>query len=198
MGIKEGKKEQIVMAAAEEFLQKGIDGASMHNIANLAEVSKRTLYKYYPSKEQLYFALIDEILNRVEGMYDLPYTDETEVSEQIAQVVREKMNLILTDSFLKISKIIIGELFKGRSPTQEQLMRFSESEEQFASWIEQAQKDGKITTEMSSHDIATQFHSILKGQIYWPVLMGFESKETIDIEKVHKMTVDFFVKSFCI
>ena len=60
---KEENAARIIQAATREFLNKGLDAASMHNIAETAEVSKRTLYKYFPSKGELYDALVNELLD---------------------------------------------------------------------------------------------------------------------------------------
>lgn len=197
MSQKEEKLTQILDAAAEEFLTKGFEAASMHNIALEAEVSKRTLYKYYPTKDDLYGALIDEILNRFDGLYTLDYSDEISIKEQIQKIVETKMELLLTDSFIKISKIVMSELIKGKMPTDEQAKRLNQLESAFLNWIDRAQVDKKITREYEAKDIATQFHAILKGQIYWPVLTGMCDPKSINQEKVKKSTVDFFINTFC-
>jgi Transcriptional regulator len=52
----EAKRETIVEAAAAVFLEAGFEGASMTQIATRAGTSKRTLYGYFPSKEELFVA----------------------------------------------------------------------------------------------------------------------------------------------
>ena len=194
---KTDKDEQILQAASEEFLCKGLEAASMHNIACLAEVSKRTLYKYYPTKEELYSALIDVVLEKMQGLYHFDYENQQTVIEQIAKIVDAKIELTLSDSFLRISKIVLSEMMKGRKPNDQQMQRFNESEIAFVSWIEKAQKDKKIKANIEPSQIAQQFHSILKGQIYWPVILGFEDKNKLDLANVKKTTVEFF-QQFCL
>ncbi|CBW25713.1 putative TetR-family regulatory protein [Halobacteriovorax marinus SJ] len=196
MDRKKVKTDQIIGAAIEEFLLKGMDAASMHNIAEQAEVSKRTLYKYFPSKEELYDALVDEIFNRFEDMSLELYSSNESVEVQIEKLISKKIELLLTESFIKISRIAIGEMFKGRQMSVEQMERMTKSESNFLQWIQKAQQDKKIRSDIDSEIIASQFHSILKGQIYWPVLMGLKSKESIDREHVKKITMNFFMKTF--
>ena len=64
MGIKERRereKEQrrnaIIDAAEDVFFAKGIDNATMDEVAEKAELSKGTLYLYFKSKEDLYLAI---------------------------------------------------------------------------------------------------------------------------------------------
>ncbi|CAM4399090.1 TetR family transcriptional regulator [Bordetella tumbae] len=52
------KQEQVIHAARDLFLQHGFEGATMNMIAAQAEVSKATLYAYYPTKEQVFVAVI--------------------------------------------------------------------------------------------------------------------------------------------
>lgn len=50
----EQKQFDIIEAARNVFLEKGFDGASMDLIAETANVSKRTVYNHYASKEALF------------------------------------------------------------------------------------------------------------------------------------------------
>ncbi len=58
-------------------------------------------------------------------------------------------------------------------------------------WIDEAKYDKKISSEMDSEIMADQFHSIIKGQIFFPVLFGFFDLKTINKKEVRNMTVNF-------
>lgn len=64
MGIQERKtrekarrRNEIVDAAEKIIFKNGIDKATVDNIAAEAELSKATLYLYFKSKEEIYFAI---------------------------------------------------------------------------------------------------------------------------------------------
>ncbi len=59
------KTRAIVSAARKTFLAKGFDAASMDAIAHNANVSKRTVYNRFRSKEELFAASILEICNNL-------------------------------------------------------------------------------------------------------------------------------------
>lgn len=197
MARKDEKTAQIIQAATQEFLAKGLDAASMHNIARVAEVSKRTLYKYFPTKDELYSALIDELLDRVYDMNQLSYATDIPIKEQLEKIVDNKIELFMSDSFLNMSKIILGEMLKSRRPSDEQLARMYNTEAMFVQWIDEGKKDGKISSETESEIIARQFYSILKGQTFYPLLLYFTDLKMINTKEVRDITVNFFLKSFC-
>ncbi|ASA19596.1 TetR/AcrR family transcriptional regulator [Paenibacillus donghaensis] len=51
--LKELRMESLLLAAVEEFLEKGYDGASVDAIAKRAGVSKGGFYHHFPNKEVL-------------------------------------------------------------------------------------------------------------------------------------------------
>ncbi len=79
------KQAAIIEAAQDTFLEHGFDGASMDAIALKANVSKRTVYNRFRSKEELFGAAIEDICRRV-----LPFNpDEIESSLNPKAYVRE-------------------------------------------------------------------------------------------------------------
>ncbi|AZG43812.1 TetR/AcrR family transcriptional regulator [Gordonia insulae] len=59
-----GPRERILAAATELFYVEGINATGVDLIAEHADVSKRTLYKYFPSKS----ALVEQYLSSVRGV----------------------------------------------------------------------------------------------------------------------------------
>ncbi len=55
---KEIRKKDIIDAAERVFFTKGYENSSMDEVAKEAEFSKRTLYVYFSSKEQIYFEIM--------------------------------------------------------------------------------------------------------------------------------------------
>src|SRR6476646_5741122 len=53
------RRKQLLGAAQEIFVAQGYHGAAMDDIAERAGVSKPVLYQHFPSKLDLYLALLD-------------------------------------------------------------------------------------------------------------------------------------------
>jgi AcrR family transcriptional regulator len=63
---KAAKRNQIVEAAARVFARKGYAGAVVANIAVEACIGKGTVYEYFSSKEDLFFAVFEWFQNQTE------------------------------------------------------------------------------------------------------------------------------------
>ncbi|SHO48890.1 TetR/AcrR family transcriptional regulator [Anaerocolumna xylanovorans] len=55
---KEIRKDDIIQAAEHVFFTKGYSASTMDDVAKEAQFSKRTLYMYFSSKEQIYFEIM--------------------------------------------------------------------------------------------------------------------------------------------
>ena len=99
MGISERKEKEkqirrndIIDAAEEIFFSKGYDFATMDDVAKKAEFSKRTVYVYFNSKEQLYFEIM------VRGY--------TILIEMLEAVLAERKNMYAIDRIERIGKTL--------------------------------------------------------------------------------------------
>jgi len=58
---KSGIDVRIVHAARDRFLHDGVDGASLREIARAARTSIGMVYYYFPSKDELFLAVLEEV-----------------------------------------------------------------------------------------------------------------------------------------
>lgn len=72
----------ILHAAARTFAHGGYSATSMDDIAAEARVSKLMLYRHFNSKHELYEAVLDEVLSRLEAIDHRPRTLEGVGPEQ--------------------------------------------------------------------------------------------------------------------
>ena len=73
MGSKEFSTEQTILQAAKKvFIQKGMEGARMQEIADEAGINKALLHYYFRSKDKLFEAIFqDAILKFIPDMMEM-------------------------------------------------------------------------------------------------------------------------------
>jgi AcrR family transcriptional regulator len=88
-------REEILSAAEKVFAAKGFFLTTMSDIAREAEFGTGTLYKYFRSKEELYFTLIDEKVEEINRLV------KDELSQRTSAVERIKKALALQFEFFE-------------------------------------------------------------------------------------------------
>jgi len=84
----EEKQHGILTSAAAVFAEQGMEKASMAQIASHCHVSKALLYHYYPSKDELIFAIIHTHLLELEGSLAAALDEALAPEDQLRALVR--------------------------------------------------------------------------------------------------------------
>jgi len=87
-------REEILSAAEKVFAAKGFFPTTMSDIARRAEFGTGTLYKYFKSKEELYFTLIDEKAEEINRLVKTELSQRSSAVERIQEVLRLQFEFI--------------------------------------------------------------------------------------------------------
>ena len=101
------KKEAILAAALETFSRFGIHGTRLEQVAELAGVSKTNLLYYYPSKEALYVAVLQQIL----AIWLAPLREDISPLVAIREYIRLKLEV--SRDHPQASKLFCLEMLQG-------------------------------------------------------------------------------------
>jgi AcrR family transcriptional regulator len=67
------RQADYVRIAADVLYERGLQRASMQEIADRAGVAKILIYRQFPSKEALLAAIFEEVLHEIRAVYDRPW-----------------------------------------------------------------------------------------------------------------------------
>ena len=82
-------EETIFDSATEVFLEKGLDGARMQDIANHAGINKALLHYYYRTKEHLFNAVFEKIAGKMFEKFAPVFDRQLSLEEKISFFFRE-------------------------------------------------------------------------------------------------------------
>jgi AcrR family transcriptional regulator len=91
------RRAQLLAAAQEVFVANGYHGAAMDEIAETAHVSKPVLYQHFPSKRELYLALLDSHLEALTELMLGAMNSTTNNKERVQAVMRAYFRFIDSD-----------------------------------------------------------------------------------------------------
>jgi TetR/AcrR family transcriptional regulator of autoinduction and epiphytic fitness len=60
------KRRAILEAARESFAQYGYKATTMDHVAHIANVAKGTIYNFFPSKEELFHVILQDLIRQIE------------------------------------------------------------------------------------------------------------------------------------
>lgn len=136
---KQERREAILAIARRVFLDQGYSAASMSAIAAALGGSKGTLWSYFPSKEELFAAVLDDAtVEYRRKLADLLKPGE-DVRSALLQFCRSFLAKIMSEDGVRLHRLVaaevsrfpeVGDIFYRRAPlpTQQLLCTFFERE----------------------------------------------------------------------
>lgn len=111
------KRAAVLEAAAKVFLSGGYLGASMDEIADLAGVSKQTVYTYFSNKEALFAAMASALSNEASDRVQnsvAEFGEDDDLEGYLVGYAVRQLEVVLTPRILQLRRLVIGEV--GRFP----------------------------------------------------------------------------------
>jgi TetR/AcrR family transcriptional regulator of autoinduction and epiphytic fitness len=161
------KREAIVQAAIAEFRDNGFEVTSMDRIAARAEVSKRTVYNHFPSKEELFSEMLHRLWSTAAAQADTPYKTGVPLRDQLRELLDAKMKTLGDSNFIDLARVAIGATIHSPERAQTWVSRLNQREETFTVWVRGAQQDGRLKA-VEPVFAASQIHALLKAFAFWP------------------------------
>ncbi|MDY7564222.1 TetR/AcrR family transcriptional regulator [Pseudomonas sp. RTC3] len=190
------KREAIVQAAIAEFRANGFEVTSMDKIAALAEVSKRTVYNHFPSKEELFSEILQQLWISSADRLDMTYHPERPLRDQLQELLVSKMQMLADSNFLDLARVAIAATIHSPERAQNMVSRLNEREESFTAWICAAQADGRFKA-VDPRFAATQIHALLKAFAFWPqITLGAPALAPAAQMSVVESALDLFLGGY--
>jgi len=177
MGIlerKEREREQrrsaIVDAAEKVFFEKGIDSATMDEIADVAELSKGTLYLYFKSKTELYLAVCEKGMNIMLDQFRMAYEQPVSGREKLRQIGFTYFNFAIThpDYFKASSYFELTDMDHEAKDSEIAIACHGIGEQLFSYTLEAiyaGMRDGSIHEGHNPNELAVMMWSSMRGVI---------------------------------
>ncbi len=105
----DAKHAAIVEAAQAVFLAKGFAGASMDEIASEAQVSKRTVYNRFASKDALFGAVIVASCERLMSILDAHFTTERPLRDELIDTATQFLREVTSTESIALRRITAFE-----------------------------------------------------------------------------------------
>ena len=193
----EARREAIIDAAASVFLEMGYERTSMNEVTKRMGGSKATIYSYFPSKEDLFIAVVNRhaTAHLAEAVSELAtYSEKALDLRGLLSRFGERMlaMLISDNTALDVYRMVVAE--SGRSEIG---MMFYESGprqcmQTISTLMAQAMQNGQLRT-IDPDLAALQLTSLLTAET--EIRLYQQSPQSLSCEQIRTM-VDRAVETF--
>jgi len=181
--LTEKKRLNILAAAQDEFKEKGFIGASMDSLAKRAEVSKRTVYNHFPSKDILFHNIVKQLCDSFCQAVNIEYQCNKPLAEQLHIAAINEIQLLASESFRDLNRIILAEFIRSPDLAASTLEHLGQKKDGLHVWIKDAINDGRLKT-VDEDYAAKQFLGLIKANAFWPQLLMNEVFPSLEQQTV--------------
>lgn len=186
------KRQQIIAAAEKLFHEHGFQRVTMDQIHSLVGGSKRTLYSHFPSKDDLFRAIMEKAASKVLAAVEAPL-HSGDIEEDLQVIGINYLHALLSIDAVALFRAVaaegrhfpdLPEMFLQAGP---QLVA-----QQLAAFFEAQRQKGVI--EIEDTDLAAhQFLGMLRGNLHLLAIIGKPVSDSAIIQAV-RQGVEVFLR----
>lgn len=184
---KDKRREVIILAALDEFYQKGFAAARLEDIALAAGVSKGSLYLYFSSKKDIFVAMIETLAFPVRARFEEFLKSSKSINDALHRYSEFAPSVIQEATIPKLLKVQIGDCHcfpslvdSCRNQIVDPILVG------IAEKMDMSPAEGRILAQM----IVAPFLSVS----IWTVIFGTGTEVTLNIEALFDSHADFMAK----
>ena len=185
-------EQRILEAARRVFLQKGLAGARMQEIADEAGINKALLHYYFRSKEKLFDGIFAEAVEKISSGLQGTFISDMDVLRRIRSLIDIYMEVLSEDRYLPL--FVLNEMNRNPEKFAEIFSRHvAVYMQKFILQIQEEVKEGTIYPIHPLHLLLNVLSLIIFPFAAMPVMTrisekaGLESNiPTIDIPEILK------------
>lgn len=167
------RRERLLDAARDVFLEQGYAGASVNEIVARAGGSLATLYKQFGNKEGLFMAALERHIGTAWEVIEAGRRDRQAAEEVLYELGRRMLMLVFEPAVIRLIRSLafeaerapdLGELFLQHGPDR--------TRNDLASYLHDQADAGRLTFEGSPREAAGMFVGMLLGEWHIDALLG--------------------------
>jgi TetR/AcrR family transcriptional repressor of mexJK operon len=190
------RRAMILATARAVFLKHGYGGTTMSAISTAVGGSKTTLWSYFPSKEELFTAVVDDVVEHFGCSLTIELSPDLPVAEMLEHFAAAMLSTMLSPPIVGLYRLVTGEV--GRFPELGQL--FYErgprrGKARLANYIEQAMADGRLR-KGDPAQASRQFSAMCQSNSFQLALFGIGTPKPDTVARDITAAVDSFLRAW--
>ena len=193
----EAKRSAILQAAAAEFLERGYHATSLAHVAASMGSSKATIYNYFPTKAELFSAVLMLAAKPAIAALLEVFDDPAPFPEQLTAFARAYVEMHAGEIAVELQRLMVSERGLARA-----VLRTMREEPDIHGWPRMArifseqQEQGRLSTG-DVDEMVRVFRTLLHGDLPMQSLIGERDAFTLaEMYASADATVRFFLAAY--
>jgi TetR/AcrR family transcriptional repressor of mexJK operon len=188
------KRDAIILAGVQVFMEQGFESANMDEVARLAGVSKATIYSHFDGKQDLFGAIITGRCQAMIPVIEAAVLGDQPPAEALRTIGRQFLDLLMSKGPLSLYRVVLAEA--GRFPALGRTFYQSGPDKVAAALAEylKRQHAAGVLDVPRPRVSAEQFFGMVLGQIHVRLLLGIT--ETAPDPDERSQIVELAVRTF--
>ena len=141
-GLVERRREEILAAATEVFAERTIRGTDVQEIADRIGVGKGTIYRYFPSKDELFLATVTRGMDALRERIDEVLHDDLPPREKLERLFRTFLGFF--DGRPELVEVLVQERAEFRERGRLTFFDYYDAISVEDDWFEEQLRDAGI------------------------------------------------------
>ncbi len=191
-------EEKIKLAAASEFVLKGLEGARMQDIADKAGINKAMLHYYFRNKQMLFDTILNEKFAKVFSAFTIWFDPDLELESKIIAFVDKEISIIST--FPNLPLFVLSEAWKNPDFIAKKFkdMPIEAMRSQFKAMIDKEVTSGNIRNtsmeEILLNIVSLCVYPIVGKPVFQKILGASEQEYNEILEKRKNQIANMMIK----
>ena len=183
----EGRRDQILDAAAQCFAEGGFHATSMADIIAASGLSAGSVYRYFKSKEELIATIIDRLMETVIGALTQATQDSSPLEMIPASIA--VMQHILTDqaSTVRLLPQLWTEALRDEAINERTQQLYRTLLAHFAGQARQAQANGVMPAALDPQGFARVMLSLIQGFLVQRLIFKIDTTAELYLQTVRQL-----------
>ena len=176
MKLTDKKRKNIIEGAIEEFQAHGFRGAKTTQIAKRANVSTRTLYKHFESKEALFDAISEIVISQKSTVSIAQFDPSRDFAAQLEEALERHVAAMTEPEVIALTRMVTAQMLINLERSRAYNAQLATFQNPITQLISEAMEAGVIRKADPIY-AARQVISLVREFFYTPEFMLGQKKE---------------------
>jgi AcrR family transcriptional regulator len=174
---RDNQVERILEAAETLFIRDGIDNVSMGAIADEARLARKTLYQYFPNKQEIALAIFQKFFAERAANFDPGQIPSGTGFQRVQYLVMDMVNMLETYPEHIRFMVEFNNLYAHEGSPDRVRQTYSRGTDLFVPMIQLGIADGSIQPDLDPNFLAAAIFNLVSGMNGRFALLGSQVNE---------------------